>query len=80
MHPVVASCHAPIIAQPLLRTIELLLADDGRHGRDCNPFGRVCQPCAALAAADRQQGGAALLRRMPAQPIGEDLTAVDRIG
>jgi hypothetical protein len=80
VHSVVAPCHASIIAQPLLRAIELLLADDGRHGRDCNPFGRVCQSRAALAAADRQQGRAALLRRMPAQPIGEDLPEVDGIG
>jgi hypothetical protein len=80
MHPVVASCHASIIAQPLLRAIELLLADDGRHGRDRDPFGRVRQPRAALAVADRQQGGAAPLRRIPAQPIGEDLPEVDGIG
>ena len=80
VHPVVASRHASIIAQPLLRAIELLLADDGRHGRDRDPFGRVRQPRAALAAADRQQGGAAPLRRMPAQPVGEDLPEVDGIG
>ena len=50
MHPVVASRHALIIAQPLLRAVELLLADDGWHGRDRDPFGRVNQPRAALAA------------------------------
>jgi hypothetical protein len=80
VHPVVASRHAPIIAQPLLRAVELLLADDGRHGRDRDPFGRVNQPRAALAATDRQQGGAAPLRRMPMQPVGEDLPEVDGVG
>jgi hypothetical protein len=79
VHSVVASCHASIIAQPLLRAIELLLADNGRHGRNRDPFGRICQPRAALAAADRQQGRTSLLRRMSAQPIGEDLPEIDGI-
>jgi len=80
VHAVITSCHASIIAQPLLRAIELLLADNGRHGRNRDPFGRIRQPRAALAAADRQQGGTSLLRRMSAQPIGEDLPEIDGIG
>jgi hypothetical protein len=80
VRPVVPSRHPPIVGQPLLRAVEPLLADDGRHRRDRDPLGRVRQPLAAFSAADRQQGGATPLRRARAQPVGEDLPEVDGIG
>ena len=41
VHPVVPFGHAAIIGQPLLRAVELLLSNDGGHGGDRNPLGRV---------------------------------------
>ncbi len=80
MHLVVPRRHPPIIGQPLLRAVELLLADNRRHSRDRDPFGRVRHPLATLAATDWQQGGAPPLGGTRPQAIGEDLAEVDRVG
>jgi hypothetical protein len=64
VHPIVASCHLVIIAQPLPGAVELILADDGGHRGYGDPLGRIhgrAGPCAA--AANRQQGRAALSTR-----------------
>ena len=41
VHAVVAPRHLAIIGQPLLRAVELRLADDGGHRRHRDPLGRV---------------------------------------
>ncbi len=81
MHPVVAPCHLAIIGQPLPCAIKLCLADDGGHRRDRNPLGRIHRLRGShAAAANRQQGRAALLGRACADAVGEDLADVGWVG
>jgi hypothetical protein len=80
MDPVVPPRHALIIGQPLLRPLELFAADDGRHGRDRDPLGRVGHPPAVPTAAYGPQGGAPPLHGPRAEAVAEDLAEVDGVG
>jgi hypothetical protein len=80
MDPVVPPRHPLIIGQPLLRALKLLAADDGRHGRNRDPLGRVSHPPAVPAAADGPQGGAPPLHGPRAEAVAEDLAEVDGVG
>ncbi len=80
VHPVVSRRHPLIIGQPLLRALELFAADDGRHGCNRDPLGRVRHPPAAATAAGRPQGGTSPLDGPCAQAIGEDLAEVHGVG
>jgi hypothetical protein len=41
VHPIVASCHLAMIAQPLSGAVELILADDSSHRGYSDPLGRI---------------------------------------
>ncbi len=81
MHAVVAPGHPAVVGKPLLRAIELRLADGGGYrGRD-DPLGRVqglLRPRGA--AADGEQGGAAPRGGMAADAVGEDLADIGGVG
>jgi len=79
MNSVVPRRHSLIIGQPLLRALKLFSRNDGRHGRDRDPLGRIRQPPAVAGATGRPQGGAALLDGARAQAVAEDLAEVDRV-
>jgi hypothetical protein len=80
MNPVVPRRHPLIIGQPLLRALELFALDNGRHGRDRDPLGRVRHPPAVPATAGRPQGGTPPLNGPGAEAVAEDLTEVDGVG
>jgi hypothetical protein len=81
VHSVVTSCHLAIIGQPLSGAVELLLADDGGHGADGDPLGRVYRLRSTYAAAANwKQGRATPLRRVRVRAVGEDLTEIGRVG
>ncbi len=65
------------VGQPLLRAVELHLADDGGHGGDQDPFGRVHRLRGSQAAvAHREQSRAAPRGRSGAGTVGKDLAEV----
>jgi hypothetical protein len=80
MNPVVPPRHPLSIGQPLLRALELFAADDGRHGGNGDPLGRVVHASAVPTTANRLQGGAPPLDRSRVEAIAEHLAGVDRIG
>ena len=80
MHPVVPLGHAPIIGQPLLHALELFARNDGRHGRDRDPLGRVCHSPAVPGTTGRPQGGPPPLDGPGTQAVGEDLAEVHGVG
>ena len=79
MDPVVPRRHPLIIGQPLLRALKLFARNDGRHGCDRDPLGRIYHSLAVAGAAGGPQGGAALLDGVRAQAIAEDLAEVDGV-
>jgi hypothetical protein len=80
MNPVVPPRHPVIIGQPLLRALELFAVDDGRHGRNGDPLGRIVHASAVPTTADRLQGGAPPLDGSRVEAIAEHLAGVNGIG
>jgi hypothetical protein len=79
MNSVIPWRHSLIIGQPFLRALKLFARNDGRHGRDRDPLGRVHHSSAVTGATGGPQGGAALLDGVRAQAVAEDLAEVDRV-
>lgn len=79
-HPVAPRRHPLIVGQPLLRALELFAVDDGRHGRNRDPLGRVCHSPAIPGTAGRPQGGPPPLDGPGAQAVGEDLAEAHGVG
>jgi hypothetical protein len=79
-HMIVPLGHAAIVRQPLLGTIELLLAEDRRHGRDRDPLGRIPAAVGAGGAAGRQKRRPAGLGRLRPHLVGEHLAEIGAVG
>jgi hypothetical protein len=80
MNSVIPSRHPVIIGQPLLRALKLFTVDDGRHGRNGDPLGRIVYASAVPATADRPQGGAPPLDGSRVEAITEYLAGVNGVG
>ncbi len=80
MNSVIPPRHPVIVGQPLLRALEPFAVDDGRHGRNGDPLGRIVYASAVPTTADRPQGGAPPLDGSRAEAVAEHLAGVDGVG